>query len=115
MTKKCNSKLSVERKNFMTGRMAYFIFAVMILTSFLMTSTVFAASGTEALTTAKNLLSKAAQTGGGLYAVWGLVNLGMSLKDHNGPGIQSAIWQIIGGAIIIAAGTAISSLDLTIS
>ncbi|MCD7854610.1 MAG: hypothetical protein LUG66_03225 [Clostridiales bacterium] len=104
-----------DRKRFLTERTAYFIFAAMVFASVLMVSTVFAATGTEALTTAKNLLSKAAQTGGGLYAVWGLVNLGMSLKDHNGPGIQSAIWQIIGGAIIIAAGTAISSLDLTIS
>lgn len=64
MTKKCSNKTK--------SRIAYFIFAVMVFTSFLMTSTVFAASGTEALTTAKNLLSKAAQTGGGLYAVWGL-------------------------------------------
>ncbi len=91
--------------------------AVLIITVFCMNA--FAADaaggGATAITTAKNLLSKAATAGGGLWAVWGLVTLGMSIKDSNGPGIGNAIWQILGGAIIIAAGVAIGALDLTMA
>ena len=87
--------------------------AVMVMAVFCMN--VFAANGGDAITTAKNLLSKAATAGGGLWAVWGLVTLGMSIKDSNGPGIGNAIWQILGGAIIIAAGVAIGALDLTMA
>ena len=87
--------------------------AVLMMTVFCMN--VFAASGGDAISTAKNLLSKAATAGGGLWAVWGLVTLGMSIKDSNGPGIGNAIWQILGGAIIIAAGVAIGALDLTMA
>ena len=70
--------------------------AVLMMTVFCMN--VFAADGGDAISTAKNLLSKAATAGGGLWAVWGLVTLGMSIKDSNGPGIGNAIWQILGGA-----------------
>ena len=87
--------------------------AVLIMTVFCIN--VFAADGGDAISTAKNLLSKAATAGGGLWAVWGLVTLGMSIKDSNGPGIGNAIWQILGGAIIIAAGVAIGALDLTMA
>ncbi|MBQ9518365.1 MAG: hypothetical protein IJR59_00520, partial [Firmicutes bacterium] len=62
--------------------------AVLMMTVFCMN--VFAADGGDAITTAKNLLSKAATAGGGLWAVWGLVTLGMSIKDSNGPGIGNA-------------------------
>ena len=87
--------------------------AVLMMTVFCMN--VFAADGGDAISTAKNLLSKAATAGGGFWAVWGLVTLGMSIKDSNGPGIGNAIWQILGGAIIIAAGVAIGALDLTMA
>ncbi|HDL2739457.1 TPA: hypothetical protein PW192_002875, partial [Enterococcus faecium] len=50
-----------------------------------------------------DILSKYAIVGGGLYAVWGAVVLGGALKDHNGPQMQSGIWQIVGGALIVAA------------
>ncbi len=87
--------------------------AVLMVTAFAVN--VFAGDGGDAISTAKNLLSKAATAGGGLWAVWGLVTLGMSIKDSNGPGIGNAIWQILGGAIIIAAGVAIGALDLTMT
>lgn len=50
-----------------------------------------------------SLLTKFTIIGGGLYAVWGAVVLGGALKDHNGPQMQSGIWQIVGGALIAAA------------
>lgn len=48
--------------------------------------------------------------GGGLLCLWGLVALGTAIKDHNGPGIQQAIWQVVGGALIIAAGVLFGSI-----
>lgn len=48
--------------------------------------------------------------GGGLLCLWGLIALGTALKDHNGPSIQQAIWQIVGGALIIAAGVLFGSI-----
>lgn len=41
--------------------------------------------------------------GGGLWLVWGAIVTGGALKDQNGPQIQTGVWQIIGGALIIAA------------
>ena len=107
-----------NKKRFLTSKAANFIFMVLLFSTVLFALPTFAApaaGGSEALNTAKTLLAKAAQAGGGLWAIWGLVQLGMSIKDHNGPGIQGAIWQIIGGGIVIAAGVAISSMSLDFS
>lgn len=98
-----------KKKSVLTSKCANLIVLTMILTAVMLAVPVYA----DALDTAKSLLSKGATAGGGLWAVWGLVQLGISIKDHNGPGIQGAIWQIIGGGIIIAAGAAVASLDLT--
>ena len=56
-----------------------------------------------------DLIQKFVIIGGGVLLVFGLVNLGTSLSDHNGPGISSAIWKIIGGGVIIAGSLAKSS------
>ena len=53
-----------------------------------------------------DLIQKFVIIGGGVLLVFGLVNLGTSLSDHNGPGISSAIWKIIGGGVIIAGAAA---------
>lgn len=45
-----------------------------------------------------DLFTKFAIIGGGLWAVWGAVPLAGGLKDQNGPGIQSGVWQLVGGA-----------------
>lgn len=60
-----------------------------------------------------DLLSQFVAVGGGLWVVWGAVVLGGALKDHNGPGMQSGIWQMVGGALICAAGILFKSLALT--
>lgn len=98
-------------KNFIASKYSTFMVQV---TAFILTftSNVYAAG---ALESAKGLLSKGAIAGGGLWAVWGLVQLGMAVKDHNGPGISGAIWQVIGGGIIIAAGGLITAIDLTMA
>ena len=106
-----NSTNNTVTKRFYQSKLCNGLVYTGIMVSQMMNN-VFAAGELE---TAKSLLSKAATAGGGLWAVWGLVSLGLSIKDHNGPGIQGAIWQLIGGAIIIAAGTAIAAVDLTMA
>lgn len=44
-----------------------------------------------------------ATIGGGVLLVWGAIATGTALKDQNGPQIQSGVWQIIGGGMIIGA------------
>ena len=56
------------------------------------------------------LVTKFAIIGGGLWQVWGVVVLAGGLKDKNGPALQSGIWQIVGGGLIIAAAALFSSV-----
>ena len=61
---------------------------------------------------ALELISKAAIAGGGFWAVWGVIVLAGGLKDKNGPALQSGIWQIIGGGMIITAAALFNSITL---
>lgn len=65
---------------------------------------------TTFLSTVLSYIKTFAIIGGGLLCLWGLITLGTNIKDHNGPGIQQAIWQIVGGALIIAAGVLFSRI-----
>lgn len=56
------------------------------------------------------LITRFAIIGGGLWLVWGAVVLAGGLKDKNGPALQSGIWQIVGGGLIIAAAALFSSV-----
>lgn len=49
------------------------------------------------------MITRFATIGGGLWLIWGVVVLAGGLKDKNGPALQSGIWQIVGGGLIIAA------------
>ena len=49
------------------------------------------------------LITKFAIIGGGLWLLWGAIVLAGGLKDKNGPSLQSGIWQVVGGGLIIAA------------
>lgn len=57
----------------------------------------------DLLNTILTLFTKFAIIGGGLWLVWGAIVTGGALKDQNGPQIQTGVWQIIGGGLIIAA------------
>lgn len=61
-----------------------------------------------------SLVQKFAIVGGGLWLVWGIIVLAGGLKDKNGPAMQSGLWQIVGGGLIIAGaalfGTVIATL-----
>lgn len=61
---------------------------------------------------AMSLLSRGVLAAGALYTVWGIIQLGSAIKDHNGPGMQNAIFQTVGGAIITAAGAWITSITM---
>ena len=65
---------------------------------------------TTFLSTVLEYIRTFAVMGGGLLCLWGVITLGTNIKDHNGPGIQQAIWQVVGGALIIAAGVLFSSI-----
>ena len=50
-----------------------------------------------------NMVTQLTIVGGAFWAVWGVIVLAGGLKDKNGPALQSGIWQIVGGALIIIA------------
>ena len=56
------------------------------------------------------IIVKFCTIGGGLWTVWGAVVLAGALKDKNGPALQSGIWQIVGGGMIIVAAQLFKSV-----
>ncbi|MEG0570365.1 MAG: hypothetical protein RR806_01490 [Oscillospiraceae bacterium] len=56
------------------------------------------------------MVTRFATIGGGLWLVWGVIVLAGGLKDKNGPALQSGIWQIAGGGLIIAAARLFAGL-----
>lgn len=57
-----------------------------------------------------DLFSTFAMIGGGLWLVWGAIVTGGALRDQNGPQIQTGVWQIIGGGLIIAAAALFNTI-----
>lgn len=64
----------------------------------------------ELLNTVLDLVVKFTQIGGGLWLVYGVVVLAGGLKDKTGPQIQSGIWQVVGGGLIIGASALFNSI-----
>lgn len=56
------------------------------------------------------LVQKFALIGGACWTLWGVIVLASALKDKNGPGLQSGIWQIVGGGLIIAASVLFANI-----
>jgi len=69
--------------------------------------------GTAILTQALSLFVKFATIGGGLWTVWGVITLAGGLRDHQGPQIQSGVWQAVGGGLIVAAAQLFSAITLS--
>ena len=68
------------------------------------------------LATAINLLTQGMTFMGGALIVFGLINLGMTIKDGmqgGGGQLSGAIAMMIGGAIIIGASVYFGSLDIS--
>ena len=66
----------------------------------------------ELLQNVIKLIVAAITRGGSLWTVFGVIILAGGLKDKNGPGIQSGIWQIVGGVLVIASTVLLNSLVL---
>ncbi len=56
------------------------------------------------------LMTQITILGGAMWTVWGAVALGLAMKDNNGPNLQHAVWQIVGGALILIAGFMFNNL-----
>lgn len=56
------------------------------------------------------LFTKYAVYGGGLWAVWGVIVLAGGLREQTGAQIQSGMWQVIGGGMVIAAAKLFSQV-----
>ncbi|MCL1802738.1 MAG: hypothetical protein FWG30_03720 [Eubacteriaceae bacterium] len=59
-----------------------------------------------------SLMSKVVSAGGTLWLIWGLIVLATGIKDKSGPQLQSGIWQIIGGGLIIMASELFKNVSL---
>ena len=66
----------------------------------------------EMVSTITTLISNVVTFAGGLLLLFGAVTLGTNLKDQNGPGIQSGIWQCVGGGLIIGAALLFKNISL---
>ncbi len=66
--------------------------------------------GSTAFNSIIELLVNFVTVGGALWLVWGVIILGTALKDKNGPALQSGVWQIVGGGLIVAAAAFFSTL-----
>ena len=66
----------------------------------------------DLLNTILSLFTKFAIIGGGLWLVWGAITTGGALKDHNGPQIQTGVWQIVGGGLSVAAAALCQQIAL---
>lgn len=60
--------------------------------------------------TVMSLISKAMLAGGALWLGIGAVILALGLKNKEAPQIQSGIWQVVGGALILAVGAYFTSI-----
>lgn len=59
-----------------------------------------------------DLISSFALLGGSLWLLWGAIVLGGGLKDSNGPQIQTGVWQVVGGGLILAAAALFKGLTV---
>lgn len=65
----------------------------------------------ETLNSILKIFANVITVGGVLYGAYGGIQLGLAIKDHQGPAIGQAIMQIAGAAAIILAGATIASVQ----
>lgn len=56
------------------------------------------------------ILSKGLIFAGSLYIVFHGVQLGFSIKDHNGPEIKQALLGVAGGAVVVTAAAVLTQV-----
>ena len=65
----------------------------------------------ETLNSILSTFANVITVGGVLYGAYGGIQLGLAIKDHQGPAIGPAIMQIAGAAAIILAGATIAGVQ----
>lgn len=73
---------------------------------------VFAADANSTFAEVMQILQRGLIGAGSLTVAFGLVYLGISIKDSNGPGLQNAILTIVGGLMIAAAGALVATVTI---
>ena len=56
------------------------------------------------------ILSRGIVFAGALYIVWHGVQLGFSIKDHNGPEMKQALLGVAGGAVVVTAAALLTQV-----
>lgn len=57
-----------------------------------------------------SILSKGIIFAGSLYIVWNGIQLGFSIKDHNGPEMKQALLGVAGGAVVVSAAVVLTQI-----
>ena len=57
-----------------------------------------------------SILSKGIIFAGSLYIVWNGIQLGFSIKDHNGPVMKQALLGVAGGAVVVSAAAVLTQI-----
>jgi len=57
-----------------------------------------------------DMVVKFIKIGGGFWLLWGVLVLAGGMRDKTGPQIQSGIWQIVGGGLILATAVLFTSI-----
>lgn len=57
-----------------------------------------------------SILSKGIVFAGSLYIVWHGIQLGFSIKDHNGPEMKQALLGVAGGAVVVTAAAVLTQI-----
>ena len=66
----------------------------------------------EIITQIINLISNVVLFGGMLWALFCVIQLAGGLKNHNGGDINSGLWQIAGGVLIILAAALFKQVSI---
>lgn len=69
-------------------------------------------AGGDILDDVTSIISTGVSLGGAGLALFGLINVGIAVKDSNGPGIQQGVIAIVGGLIVVAGGLLFGNLEL---
>lgn len=64
----------------------------------------------EFLNQLMEILSRGLIFAGSLYIVWNGVQLGFSIKDHNGPEMKQALLGVAGGAVVVTAAAVLTQV-----
>lgn len=64
----------------------------------------------EFLNQLMSILSRGLIFAGSLYIVWNGVQLGFSIKDHNGPEMKQALLGVAGGAVVVTAAAVLTQV-----